>query len=971
MTRNQIKRSAFFLIFSLLFFKSSFASDLDTQLSQTSTPYVKYFKDRAMWAGTGFDGLTCSFQLYLGNQTPADEAVINYGAVSYDQSILSRIGISSGSREILDTYVSYATEINLGDPNNPLINCNGNYYGAAGPSDPIRYGLYRVVRISGRTIPGWWNTWDWIVDTGATACFIIDALEAYQKTSNVAYKNFAVLLGSYILKLKDSDGGIRYGPRGMYHVNGPDFYWNLKSTEQNERCLYAFEALYAATGDVQYNQAALSIKNWLKAMYNKPKHLFHSAATFNGATWVKSDIDGYIATDVTAFAPLELMLNDSYFGSDQLTRDAEVDAMFTAIETKTGFLGADNKPLFFRFSTSQSTDPVKGGYGSVEWSSQMALAYLRAGQIFSSRDMGRSQVYLSKYNSLISSIDGYFSSAVDDQNSKIASYASFYNDKSVAGNVTTGTGYFTFNCQGALASAYYCFAKAGYDPVKLGGGPGIPGVGLNLIEVPWYQNAAPYSSTGAASAQMVINFMRIGAGASVLTQNEIYQYAKSPNPYSGELNPDEIAKVLGHFDPYDTLVSNWSDSYNSLASGNPYKGYNFSVDAYDPVSDPQAFNKYMRDICHWMAYTVTKEDWWLNGELAARPNTPAVVPIYGNYNHWVVVKGFSASANPCPEPHTNPMYTPSFTVNGLWIKDPLISGIGQDTYKTAVECATYFIPLSSSDNYNAKFVQVAEPPPYISKAKIKIDLPSQDIGNLDFIGIKVNGSKDAALVQARTMLKGLSITPKRNPGFVKKVNWKDVLPGELLADKDCITAFETTNRGNPVLVKFADKNNSAGFYLVPFNKINKKRQSLTSAVIMLDASDGHFKEASWTKEPVNFLPVDRSKAINLVINSILRNFAIDIRKTYNIPIRIRNKQRAVIYRDYARLINYIRAASAELLWKPNSKLSLSPYQPYWKINGNGYIWLVTQEGKIIPEKNINRIINEIGNNRMYLLNKLK
>lgn len=962
-------RSIAFFMFMFLLVKSSFASELDEKLTQIAVPYVKYFKDNALTTTSEFPGLTRSFRLYLGEQTPADEAIINYGAVSYDQSILARISLSSNTKDILDTYVSYATPGKLIDPNNPLINCNGKYYGPGGSGDPILYGLYRIDRILGHSIDKWYESWDWIVDTGSTACFIIDALEEYKKTSppNEDYKNFAVLLGGYILRLKDSDGGIRAGPRGMSHLqeSESDYFWNLKSTEQNERCLYAFDALYAVTGDEQYNQASIGIKNWLKSMYNKQEHLFHCAATFIDPNWVKSEIPDYLATDVTAFAPLKMMFDDPYFG-DQGERDAEVDAMFNAIEGKTGFLDANNRPLFFRFTTSQVPDPIKGDYGSVEWSAQMALAYLRAAQEYATRNWNKTQIYLDKYNVLITSLETFFSAASDDLDSKVAPYASYYSDKSVAWGVPTGTGYYTFNCQAALASVYYAFAKAGYDPTKLGGGPGMPGSNLNLSDMPWYQNTAPYSSTGAATGQMILNFIRTSAGATALTQDEIYEYAKSPNPYGPELNPDEMDKILGHFDPYDTLVSNWSNGYDSLPGGNPYKGYNFSVDTYNPNSDPDALNKYMRDICHWMAYTVTKEDWWRNGDLVAEPNTPAAIPIYGSYNHWVVVKGFSASANPCPEPHTNPWNTPDFTVYGFWIKDPLISGIGQDTYKTAAECTTtYFLQLSTSDNYNGKFVQVAEPPLNNSKANVLIPQPIKDIANLKFIGVKSNSTNSNNTIQLKSSGINVNSAVLNNQLFVKKQGWRDLLPIQLLADSDCQTQFSGTIKGNAVPVKRIDIENS-DYYLVPFNKADKKGRVLTSAVIILDADDGYFKEASWTKASEKFLAVDKKEAINLIIRYILNDFSIKLSKLPKAPLKSYLKRKEDLYRDYRKLLSYVRNTVAELIWEPNSSYSLSPYQPYWKIDVSGYIWYVTQKSKVFPEKDINEILEAIGGNRLYL-----
>lgn len=467
---------------------------------------------------------------------------------------------------------------------------------------------------------------------------------------------------------------------------------------------------------------------------------------------------------------------------------------------------------------------------------------------------------------------------------------------------------------------------------------------LYLPEMRWDAVESPYNSTGAASLQMILNYIREeGVLAPWLAEGAIYTYAKSPGPLTGELTPDEMAKVLGHFDPYDSLVSNWSNSYDSLPGGNPYKGYNFSVDTYDPALDPDALNNYMRDICHWMAYTVTKEDWWLDGELVARPNTPAAIPIFGTYNHWVAVNGFSASANPAPQPHTNPWILPDFTVNAFWMKDPLVSGIGQNAYKTAAECAlSYFLPLSTTDSYNGKFMQIAEPPPKISYAKAKIPAPKEDQGNLEFAGVKIMPNGRSALAERS---KDPTILINANP-FIKKRDWFDILPAQLLADSECYAAFNGTKKGKPVLVKRADLENSA-YLLLPFNKRDKKGRLLTQGVIILDANAGYFKEASWSEEPDKFLKVNEKDARTLIMVSFLRNLSKKINKLPKVPLKEFIKQRNMLYKEQANLIAYAREGKAELYWKPDTRYSLSPYHPYWKIEAGGYIWYVTQERRVI------------------------
>ncbi|MFH1283622.1 MAG: hypothetical protein ABII27_08155 [bacterium] len=926
--------------------------ELDQELYQTSLPYIKYFNDRALGDtpttgdpdGFVFEGLTKSFQLYLGGHSTEEEALIFNGASSYDQSLLGRICLTKGVTTILDTFVNH-----LSDANNPLMKRDGGLHNADG--NPIDNGPYRIARILGRDIPVWYSQWDWIVDTGAAATMTIYAVDAYRRTQNEDYKNIAKLFGEYMLKLKDDDGGIRYGPIGMYHDSAPitlDFYWKLKSTEQNERILAAFNALYSITHDVKYSEASDGIKGWLKDMYNPSVHLFETSATYNDDTgmWEKPGF-GYVATDAMAFAPIELMFNDSYFGSTQAQRDAEVDAMFQAIEERTAFLDNDDTPIFYKFSISQS-----GDYGSVEMSAQMALAYLRVAQIYDKRGVDvKTHEYLIKYNTLVSSLGNFFTVPGDDPDSLVAPYASFL-DGSVAGGVPTGTGYFTYNCEAALASVYYSFAKAGYDPLIPGGGPGIPQTSrtLNMLDVSWHQNIPPYNSTGAAVAQMILNYINQGAGAALLSQNEIYEYAKSPQPFGPELNADEMDKVLGHFDPYDTLVSNWADTYDSNPDGNQYQGYNYMVHALNAAQ----MNEYFRDICHWMDYTVTKEEWWKAGELVARPNTPAAAPLFGSYSHWVMIKGFAASLDPCPEPQTNPFNTPDFTIYGFWMKDPLINGIGKDTYKTADECSsTYFLPLDSGDAYHGKLLQIAEPPAALSNSNVKISPPVRDLANLEFIGVKSREEEQLELqnTSQRTFFNTTGLINEYEIVFgPEKKHWTELVDEHLLTDPQALAAFSGTVMRNPTLVKRLDISKS-DYYIVPFDKKYKKKirnhyqnRYLTSGVIILDSNDGHFKEASWTDTPEILFKITKADAVKLLKKHLLKLYLDERNKLPRNP-----RLRSNLLKKYIKLMLQCNKSNKELVWQPG-KYSSSPYQPFWRITLPGNIWIVNQKGIVFLEE---------------------
>jgi len=445
---------------------------------------------------------------------------------------------------------------------------------------------------------------------------------------------------------------------------------------------------------------------------------------------------------------------------------------------------------------------------------------------------------------------------------------------------------------------------------------------LNIADVPWYQTALNYNSTGAAASQMTLNFIRSGAGMADLSQDQIYQYIKGatpPSPYV-DLTADEVHNIMDYFDP---------------------PRYNFALGAYDPATDPQAMSKYMRDICFWMAYNVPG---------VAKQNVPATVPLYGGYNHWVTLKGCSATANPWT--------APTITVSGFWVKDPLITGLGQDTYVTATVCAsTYFLPLTTSDGYNGKLVRVSEPPPEQCKAKVFIEKGKPDDANLVFMGVKEPPKTK--------LINGKLRAPLGAKPLVTKNGWKDILPVQLLDDPECKKAFANTVKADPILVKRAGVNGS-DYYLLPFVRKNLLPcyNIHASGVVVIDAVTGAFKEATWTKKPEKFLKVNRNDAIDLVLDLLraeLKN------KLHSLPGNVNFEKRKSLKSAYDVLDYYVKAASTELLWSPKSAYSKSPYHPYWKVNANGYIFYVTQDGKVASEPDLAKIIAEILANKRMLM----
>ncbi|MDD5174143.1 MAG: Ig-like domain-containing protein [Candidatus Omnitrophica bacterium] len=455
------------------------------------------------------------------------------------------------------------------------------------------------------------------------------------------------------------------------------------------------------------------------------------------------------------------------------------------------------------------------------------------------------------------------------------------------------------------------------------------------LKVPYYNKSQDYYSA-AASCQSVLNYIRDGLSGA-LTQDEIYSYGHTHNHAENtsilEMDPNAVDYALGHFDPYDIS--------DPAGQGDAYKAYNFDVEVFENSE----FNKYLRDIVHWMAYPVTIDKWWLDGELVMHPNVPIVAPACGTYNHWIVINGASASQNPVPEPHTRPWYTPDFTVYGLWLTDPASEGIGKDIYVAASTAqTTYLLPVVSSDRYNDKYLHVAEPPEILSEADVAVAEPNVNKQTLKLIeiikeinsnqqvdlstyeGIVENAKKhiyDAALVvDLKNSGKNADIACSSSAELLNSVfnsnqtpiglDWTKIIDSSVLTDEDFKKAFDGSQARTFIGIRRADKENSF-YYLIPFDKY-VNGQFLTYAAITIDSETGSFEEASWVKTPTRFVQIGKNKARELLL---------------------------LKYPDMSD-----RKLDFELIWQPGA-ISDSPFYPYWKILSGSRVYFVTQNSEVL------------------------
>jgi len=390
--------------------------------------------------------------------------------------------------------------------------------------------------------------------------------------------------------------------------------------------------------------------------------------------------------------------------------------------------------------------------------------------------------------------------------------------------------------------------------VKVNNGSATIGWWLD-IAVPFYQKEQEHYSA-VASCKMILDYIR---GDTILSQNELYNYSHANNAPENagiaDIDPQGVQAALNSYKPAQ---------------------YNFGIVAKTNVSD------LLRDVCHWMDYEVLG---------VAAPNTPATVPVYGNYGNWMVVRGASASADPSE--------AASFTVYGLWLNDPAANGIGENSYKTASELeSTYLLPLNTSDSWDGKYVAVCEPPEIPSQAEIQI-------AN---VRITDSGKRFVSMIGIG---EALSLPTNEAGNFS---SWQGIIDPLLLRDETFMEAFQGTTVSTPIRVKSVDRGNS-DYYLIPFTK-HIDGQGLTSVVLILDAAQGYFKEASWVSQPVEYSLMGKQEAIDLVLE-----------KCPNQPEVIK----------------------AEMVWEAG-KMSSSPYYPFWRVVTESETWFVTQQGKVILAK---------------------
>ena len=410
-----------------------------------------------------------------------------------------------------------------------------------------------------------------------------------------------------------------------------------------------------------------------------------------------------------------------------------------------------------------------------------------------------------------------------------------------------------------------------------------------------------------------------------------------PIPSQAELNETGIANNhvnhtgLLYVDPQgmeDTLnyyLHHWPDYY-----------HNYAVFALN-------MNDALHRICYW------------------QHAGPGAVPAYSDYSNWMAVRGIHTSKKPTD------YYAPyDYDVYGFWVNDPNdgSGSIGENSYKTADEfTTTYYIPTIDEQvpAWNDKYMSVLEPPEHDADVRIVPARPRFAKAISPALAEKplmVYGIEQLALEKVVKDDEMLKIVKAAIDGITE-----ELVP----YDAEFAEVFAKTVPGEPMLVT----GDNGDYYIVPFNvpvevrppvkkvpveiervkvsglkkfervkrldanaviepiPIEPIKVERTLVVVLVDADDGSFKEASWVADPVKYLPVSKSEALKLALGEVLDELHIVARKdARDLEVITQKPTIELVYRD------------------------ASPYYPDWKVTVNGKVFYVGQDGTVSYDKPI-------------------
>ncbi len=287
------------------------------------------------------------------------------------------------------------------------------------------------------------SVFEYVRHSGPKPWLGLAVLKHIESTGDDTYLPIARHIAEFLVEMQDEEGGI---------VGGPEVTWY--STEHNVDVYGFFRLFSRLTGEAEYGERAVKVKNWL-ARY---------AYTDHKVPIKRGKGDATIATDTYAWSITSLGPETLY----ELGMDPEMILEYARQKCKAtvNFERPDGRVVEVQgFDFSKARNIGRGGVVSGEWTAQMILAYQIVADYFKGRDSQRYNKYLEKsifYANELQKMVIVSPSRVGRKDPSLP-YAS-------ASFADTGHGWRTprGNRTGSLAStAYFLIAYKGYNPLRL------------------------------------------------------------------------------------------------------------------------------------------------------------------------------------------------------------------------------------------------------------------------------------------------------------------------------------------------------------------------------------------------------------------------------------------------------------------------------------------------------------------------
>lgn len=211
----------------------------------------------------------------------------------------------------------------------------------------------------------------------------------------------------------------------------------------------------------------------------------------------------------------------------------------------------------------------------------------------------------------------------------------------------------------------------------------------DLTHFPWYQSEVDSS---AMTMKMILDYCQWNSSSHPQGPLSIYDEQTLWETYRGdnyEITGDEFTHGLNA--EIDDVHATPPFSY----------GYFFAPYASISANDT------LKQICIWMDYPI---DYYNSIREVDVPkpgyanHMPVAVPLLGNYSRWAAIRGIFTDQNAWPIPT-------ELTVFGFWLNDPVVGGLGNNTYVTVQQFLdNYYLPLNvPSDDYDGKYLAIQDP----------------------------------------------------------------------------------------------------------------------------------------------------------------------------------------------------------------------------------------------------------------------